>query len=268
MDRLLIEGGSRLKGEVPISGAKNAALPILASTLLADGPVTISNVPHLHDVTTMMELLGCLGVELVIDEKLNVEVHPETIRDFTAPYDLVKTMRASFLVLGPMLARAMVAPRSRCPAAARSARPVDQHLKGLAAMGAEIEVEGGYVKASVDGRLTRWSGDHGHGHRHHHGASDDGSRACRSTTVLENCAREPEVVDLANCLAAMGAKIDGAGTDVITIEGVQSLSGCRYSVMPDRVETADLSHRWRRDARACPHLRHGSCAARVRPSRN
>ena len=138
MDRLLIEGGSRLQGEVPISGAKNAALPILASTLLADGPVTISNVPHLHDVTTMMELLGCLGVELVIDEKLNVEVHPETINQLTAPYDLVKTMRASFLVLGPMLARHGRATVSLPGGCAIGSRPVDQHLKGLAAMGARM----------------------------------------------------------------------------------------------------------------------------------
>lgn len=238
MDRLLIEGGSRLQGEVPISGAKNAALPILASTLLADGPVTISNVPHLHDVTTMMELLGCLGVELVIDEKLNVEVHPETINQLTAPYDLVKTMRASFLVLGPMLARHGRATVSLPGGCAIGSRPVDQHLKGLAAMGADIEVEGGYVKASVNGRLkggqvimdmvTVTTTEH----------LMMAAALAEGTTVLENCAREPEVVDLANCLAAMGARIKGAGTDVITIEGVESLSGCRYSVMPDRVETA------------------------------
>ncbi|MEE4298362.1 MAG: UDP-N-acetylglucosamine 1-carboxyvinyltransferase, partial [Pseudomonadales bacterium] len=153
MDRLLIEGGARLQGDVPISGAKNAALPILAATLLADAPVVLSNVPHLHDITTMMELLGCLGVELVIDERLDVEVHPETIREFTAPYELVKTMRASFLVLGPMLARHGRATVSLPGGCAIGSRPVDQHLKGLAAMGADIEVEGGYVKARASGRL-------------------------------------------------------------------------------------------------------------------
>ena len=238
MDRLLIEGGARLEGDVPISGAKNAALPILAATLLSDGPVTISNVPHLHDITTMMELLGCLGVELVIDEKLNVEVHPETIDEFTAPYDLVKTMRASFLVLGPMLARHGRATVSLPGGCAIGSRPVDQHLKGLAAMGAEIEVDGGYVKAKVDGRLkggqvimdmvTVTTTEH----------LMMAAALAEGTSVLENCAREPEVVDLARCLTAMGARIEGAGTDVITIEGVPSLSGCRYSVMPDRVETA------------------------------
>ena len=238
MDRLLIEGGSCLNGDVRISGAKNAALPILAASLLASGPVSISNVPHLHDITTMMELLGCLGVELVIDEKLSVEVHPETLCNFTAPYDLVKTMRASFLVLGPMLARHGQAVVSLPGGCAIGSRPVDQHLKGLAAMGADIEVEGGYVKARVAGRLkgarilmdvvTVGATEH----LMMAAALADGM------TVLENSAREPEVVDLARCINAMGGRIEGAGTDVIRIEGVKTLGGCSHRVLPDRVETA------------------------------
>jgi len=238
VDRLLIQGGARLEGDVPISGAKNAALPILAATLLAEAPVTLSNVPHLHDITTMMELLGCLGVELVIDDKLNVEVHPETLDDVTAPYDLVKTMRASFLVLGPLLARHGRATVSLPGGCAIGSRPVDQHLKGLSAMGAEIEVDGGYVKARVPGRLrsARILMDivtvGGTQHLMMAAALADG------TTVLENAAREPEIVDLADCLSGMGARIEGAGTDVITIEGVPALGGCRHRVQPDRVETA------------------------------
>jgi UDP-N-acetylglucosamine 1-carboxyvinyltransferase len=238
VDRLLIEGGACLEGEVPISGAKNAALPILAASLLSDGPVTISNVPHLHDITTMMELLGCLGVELMIDERLSVEVHPETIHEFTAPYDLVKTMRASFLVLGPMLARHGRAEVSLPGGCAIGSRPVDQHLKGLSAMGADIEVEGGYVKARASGRLK--------GARILMdvvtvGATEHlmmAASLAAGTTILENSAREPEVVDLARCINAMGGRVSGAGTDVIEIEGVQSLSGCSHRVLPDRVETA------------------------------
>ena len=238
MDRLLIEGGARLDGEVGISGAKNSALPILAATLLSDGPVTISNLPHLHDITTMMELLGCLGVELVIDEKLNVEVHPETIRQFTAPYELVKTMRASFLVLGPMLARHGQAIVSLPGGCAIGSRPVDQHLKGLAAMGAEIEVEGGYVNARAPARLrgARILMDvvtvGGTEHLVMAAALADG------VTVLENCAREPEIIDLADCINAMGGDIRGAGTDTIEIHGVERLGGCSHRVLPDRVETA------------------------------
>ena len=238
MDRLLIQGGARLEGDVPISGAKNAALPILAATLLAQEPVTLSNVPHLHDITTMMELLGCLGVELVIDERLNVEVHPETLDDVTAPYDLVKTMRASFLVLGPLLARHGRATVSLPGGCAIGSRPVDQHLKGLAAMGADIEVDGGYVKARVAGRLrgARILMDvvtvGGTQHLMMAAALADG------TTVIENAAREPEIVDLARALSGMGARIEGAGSDVITIEGVTALGGCRHRVQPDRVETA------------------------------
>ena len=238
MDRLLIEGGARLEGEVPISGAKNSALPILAATLLADSPVVVSNVPHLHDITTMMELLGCLGVELVIDEKLDVEVHPETLDELTAPYDLVKTMRASFLVLGPLLARHGRATVSLPGGCAIGSRPVDQHLKGLAAMGADIEVDAGYVKARVPGRLK--------GARILMdvvtvGATEHlmmAAALAEGTTLLENAAREPEVVDLARCINAMGGSVHGAGTDVIEVQGVVSLGGCRHRVLPDRVETA------------------------------
>ena len=238
MDRLLIEGPVRLDGSVEISGAKNSALPILAATLLSDGPVTISNLPHLHDVTTMMELLGCLGVELVIDERLNVEVHPETIHQFIAPYELVKTMRASFLVLGPMLARHGRAVVSLPGGCAIGSRPVDQHLKGLASMGADIEVDGGYVHASAPGRLkgARIFMDvvtvGGTEHLLMAAALADG------VTVLENAAREPEVIDLADCINAMGGDVRGAGTDTIEIHGVERLGSCHHRVLPDRVETA------------------------------
>jgi UDP-N-acetylglucosamine 1-carboxyvinyltransferase len=238
VDRLLIEGGARLDGEVRISGAKNSALPILAATLLADEPVTIAKLPHLHDVTTMIELLGCLGVEVVIDERLEVEVHPETIREFRAPYDLVKTMRASFLVLGPLVARHGRAEVSLPGGCAIGPRPVDQHLKGLEALGASIEVDGGYVRASAPGRLrgARILMDvvtvGGTEHLMMAAALAEG------VTVLENAAREPEIVDLANFLNAMGGRVRGAGTAVIEIEGVERLGSCRHRVLPDRVETA------------------------------
>ncbi len=238
MDRLQIDGGPRLDGTVRISGAKNSALPILAATLLADSPVTIANLPHLHDITTMIEMLGCLGVEVVIDEKLAVEVHPETLLDVVAPYELVKTMRASFLVLGPLLSRHGRAEVSLPGGCAIGPRPVDLHLKGLAAMGAEIEVDGGYVKARSPGRLkgARILLDvvtvTGTEHLMMAAALADG------VTVLENAAREPEVVDLAECLTGMGAVIRGAGTDTITIEGVERLGSTYHRVMPDRIETA------------------------------
>lgn len=238
MDRLLIEGGACLQGQIQISGAKNAALPILAASVLADEPVVIGNLPHLHDITTMLELLGCLGVEVVIDDKLNVEVHPETLRHLRAPYDLVKTMRASFLVLGPLLARHGRAEVSLPGGCAIGPRPVDLHLKGLAAMGAEIKVEGGYVNASVHGRLrgARIFMDvvtvTGTEHLMMAAALAEG------TTVIENAAREPEVIDLALFLNAMGARVSGAGTDMVTIEGVERLGSCRHRVMPDRIETA------------------------------
>jgi UDP-N-acetylglucosamine 1-carboxyvinyltransferase len=237
VDKLLIQGGHALHGDLRMSGAKNAALPILAATLLADEPVVIANVPHLHDVTTMIELLGSFGVEVLIDERLNVEVRSASLCSYRASYDLVKTMRASFNVLGPLLARYGQAEVSLPGGCAIGARPVDQHLKGLAAMGANIRVEDGYVIAHVDGRL--------HGARILMDISTVGgtenlmtaATLARGTTILENAAREPEIVDLGICLNAMGARVQGHGTDVIVIEGVERLHGCYHRVMPDRVET-------------------------------
>ncbi|WP_163835203.1 UDP-N-acetylglucosamine 1-carboxyvinyltransferase [Spartinivicinus ruber] len=237
MDKLIISGGVKLDGEIRISGAKNAALPILAATLLADEPVTVCNLPHLNDITTMIELFGRMGVELVIDEKLNVEVHANTIKSLHAPYELVKTMRASILVLGPMVAhfgQAEVALPGGC---AIGSRPVDLHIRGLEAMGAEIKVEDGYIKAKVDGRLK--------GAKIFldtvtvTGTENLLMAACLADgeTIIENAAREPEVVDLAHCLIKMGAKITGHGTDTIRVQGVEKLSGCHYSVLPDRIET-------------------------------
>jgi UDP-N-acetylglucosamine 1-carboxyvinyltransferase len=237
MDRLLIEGGATLKGELRASGAKNSALKMLAAALLGNEPVTISNVPHLRDITTMIELLGSLGVEVVIDEKMNVEIHANTIKRFTAPYDLVKTMRASFNVLGPMLAHYGQAEVSLPGGCAIGPRPVDQHLRGLAALGAEIEMQEGYVKARVNGRLKGahiifdFSTVGGTEHIMMAATLADGE------TILENCAREPEIVDLADCLNEMGAQVSGAGTDTIKIVGVESLGGCNHRVIADRVET-------------------------------
>ncbi len=237
MDKLIIKGGVQLNGDVRISGAKNSALPILAATLLADEPVTVCNLPHLHDITTMIELLGRMGVEVMIDEKLNVEVNASTIKSLVAPYELVKTMRASILVLGPMLAHFGKAEVSLPGGCAIGSRPVDLHIRGLEAMGADIRVEEGYIRAEVDGRLKGANifldtvTVTGTENLLMAAALADG------TTVLENAAKEPEVVDLAECLIAMGAKISGHGTDTITIEGVPSLHGCHYTVLPDRIET-------------------------------
>ena len=236
MDRLLIRGGRRLDGELGISGAKNAALPILAATLLADEPVTIGNLPHLNDITTMIELLGCTGVNLTVDESLSIEVDARGIREFSAPYELVKTMRASILVLGPMLARHGQARVSFPGGCAIGSRPVDLHLRGLKAMGASIRVEGGYINASVPGRLQ---GAHIVMETVTVGGTENlmmAATLAEGRTVIENAAREPEVADLANCLVAMGAKISGQGTDRVVIDGVASLRGCRYDVMPDRIE--------------------------------
>ena len=237
MDKLLIRGGNRLQGELRASGAKNSALKMFAAALLADGPVTISNVPHLRDITTMIELLGSLGVEVVIDEKMNVEIHANTIKRFRAPYELVRTMSASFNVLGHMLAHYGQAEVSLPGGCAIGPRPVDQHLLGLKALGANIVMKEGYVHASVDGRLK---GAHiifdictvgGTEHIMMTATLAEGQ------TILENCAREPEIVDLANCLNSMGADVQGAGTDTIKINGVESLSGCHHRVIADRVET-------------------------------
>ncbi|MTT52402.1 UDP-N-acetylglucosamine 1-carboxyvinyltransferase [Alcanivorax sp. VBW004] len=237
MDKLIITGGQRLDGDIRISGAKNAALPILAATLLADEPVTVGNLPHLQDVTTLIELLGRMGVHVVIDDRMNVEVNATTIKELTAPYELVKTMRASILVLGPMVAHFGKASVSLPGGCAIGSRPVDIHLRGLEAMGAEIEVANGYVNASVDGRLkgARIVMDvvtvTGTENLMMAAALADG------TTYLENAAREPEVVDLANFINAMGGKISGAGTDTIVIEGVERLTGCHHQVVADRIET-------------------------------
>ncbi len=236
MDKLIISGGGPLSGEVRIAGAKNAALPILAATLLADGPMTISNVPHLHDITTTMELLGRMGVHLSVDEKMHIEVNTDTIRDFYAPYELVKTMRASILVLGPLLARFGRAEVSLPGGCAIGSRPVNLHIDGLRAMGAEVEVRGGYIHASSKRlKAARLVLDvvtvTGTENLMMAAALADGE------TLIENAAREPEVVDLADCLNSMGARIRGAGTDLIRIEGVESLSGTNYEVMPDRIET-------------------------------
>ena len=237
MDRLLIKGGAVLEGELRASGAKNSALKMFAAALLADEPVTVCNVPHLRDITTMIELLGSLGVEVVIDEKMSIEIHANSIQRFTAPYELVKTMRASFNVLGPLLAHYGQAEVSLPGGCAIGPRPVDQHLRGLEALGAKIEMTDGYVKASTKKRLQ--------GARIMFDCRTVGgtehimmtATLAEGTTLLENCAQEPEVVDLANFLNKMGADIQGAGTDTITIKGVKSLKGCSHRVIADRVES-------------------------------
>lgn len=236
MDKLIISGGKQLNGEVRISGAKNSALPILAATLLASEPVTVCNLPHLHDITTMLELLRRMGVDLTIDEKLSVEVDPNTIRETKAPYELVKTMRASILVLGPLVAHFGEAEVSLPGGCAIGSRPVDQHIRGLEAMGAEVVVEEGYIRARTNGRLKGAEVFFdmvtvtGTENILMAAALADGQ------SIIENAAREPEVVDLAECLIAMGADISGHGTDRIVVNGVEKLHGCRYSVLPDRIE--------------------------------
>ena len=232
----MIRGGSPLNGEIYASGAKNSALPILAASLLADSPLKVGNLPHLNDVTTMLELLGSMGVDVMLSDEMEVQVDTSSIHNLNARYELVKTMRASILVLGPLLAKfgqATVALPGGC---AIGSRPVNLHIEAMRAMGAEIDIEEGNIKAKVNGRLK--------------GAkiifepvSVTGTEnvimaasLADGVTVIENAAREPEVVDLANCLTAMGANIQGAGTDIITIEGVEKLEGSSFSVMPDRVE--------------------------------
>jgi UDP-N-acetylglucosamine 1-carboxyvinyltransferase len=236
MDKLQITGGVPLEGEVRISGAKNATLPILAAGLLASEPVTICNVPHLKDVTTTIELLGRMGVSVTIAEGLRIEVDASTLKECFAPYDLVKTMRASILVLGPLVARFGRADVSLPGGCAIGARPVNIHVAGLQAMGAEIQIEGGYIRARA-GRLrgARLVLD---------AVTVTGTEnlmmaatLADGETVLENAAREPEVVDLANFLISMGAKIQGAGTDKIVIQGVPKLHGTTYEVLPDRIES-------------------------------
>lgn len=236
MDKLLITGGGRLNGEIRVSGAKNAALPIIAATLLTADPVTVRNLPHLNDITTMIELLGCMGVDVTVGEDMSVEVCAGNIKNCTAPYELVKTMRASILVLGPLLAHFGEANVSLPGGCAIGSRPVDLHIRGLEAMGADIDVADGYIKARSNGRLkgARIFFDT---------VTVTGTEnilmaatLADGTSVIENAAKEPEVVDLAKCLIAMGANISGAGTDTITVVGVERLHQADYSVLPDRIE--------------------------------
>jgi len=236
MDKLIITGGTRLEGEIRISGAKNAALPIIMGTLLVNEPVKICNIPHLNDITTTMELLGRMGVSITMDEQMSVEVDASTINKYVAPYDLVKTMRASILVLGPLLARHGYAEVSLPGGCAIGSRPVNLHIHGLELMGANIVVENGYIKAKAErlkGAKIVFDINTVTGTENLMMAAT----LADGITILENAAREPEVVDLANFLNAMGAKITGIGTDVITIEGVENLHGTTYKVLPDRIET-------------------------------
>mgnify|MGYP001330678809 CR=1 FL=1 len=236
MEKLRIIGGKKLAGRLSISGSKNAALPILAASLLATKPVALSRVPHLRDVTTMISLLGSLGSDVLVDDKMRVNVLPSALKSLRAPYDLVKTMRASFVVLGPLLTRYGRAEVSLPGGCAIGARPVDQHIKGLESLGANINVEDGYVRAEAQ-----------HGLRGNNFCFDvvtvGGTQnlmmaavMAEGVTRLENCACEPEVEDLGNFLNTMGAKISGLGSSLITIEGVSNLGGCSYSIMADRVE--------------------------------
>jgi UDP-N-acetylglucosamine 1-carboxyvinyltransferase len=237
MDKLLIRGNVPLQGEIRISGAKNAALPIIAATLLSAAPVHISNIPHLHDVTTIISLLGQMGVRLTLDERFSIEVDASNVHSFHAPYELVRTMRASVLVLGPLLGRFGEADVSLPGGCAIGTRPVDQHLKGLQAMGAKIQVENGYIRAKAKKRLrgTTIVMDI---------VTVTGTEnimmaavLAKGQTIIHNAAREPEVEDLANFLIALGAKIRGAGSSTIYIDGVDELSPGSYSVLPDRIET-------------------------------
>ena len=236
MDKLLIKGGTPLNGEIYASGAKNSALPILAASLLSDSPVKVGNLPHLNDVTTMLELLGSMGVDVMLSDDMEVQVDTSSIKNLDARYELVKTMRASILVLGPLLARYQEATVALPGGCAIGSRPVNLHIEAMSAMGADINIEEGYIKASVKGRLkgAKISFDP---------VSVTGTEnvimaAClaEGTTIIHNAAKEPEVVDLSNCLIKMGANIKGAGTDTIEIEGVEALQGAAFSVMPDRVE--------------------------------
>jgi len=236
MEKLAIEGGVALNGEVAISGAKNAALPILCAGLLTAEPLTVSNVPHLRDVTTMLSLLGQMGVAISVDDKLGVELRAANIGKPEAPYEMVKTMRASVLVLGPLVARLGEARVSLPGGCAIGLRPVDQHLKGLQALGATITMDHGYMIA----RAPRLKGARIVMDMVTVTGTENimmAATLAEGTTVIENAAREPEIPDLAACLTAMGAKIHGAGTDTITIEGVDKLHGAQHSVMPDRIET-------------------------------
>ena len=237
MDKLVIQGGVQLDGEIWISGSKNAALPILFSTLLTDQKVSLSNLPHLQDITTTIALLGALGVTISVDDNMQISVEAGSLNAVTAPYDLVKTMRASILVLGPLLAKYGEANVSFPGGCAIGSRPVDLHLKGLEAMGAKIEVEQGYIKARTNGRLQ---GADILMDVVSVGATENlmmAAALAKGTTVIENAAREPEIVDLAKCMNTLGAKVEGYGTNTLTIHGVEAMTGGEYSIMPDRIET-------------------------------
>lgn len=237
MDKLIITGGVPLEGVIRASGAKNSVLPILAGTLLVEDDVTIDNIPHLNDVTTMMELLGRMGVEFTVGDKLSLHVTNKGLNSFFAPYELVKTMRASILVLGPLLTRYGQAKVSLPGGCAIGSRPVDVHIMAMERMGADINVDNGYIDASVKNRLKGTNLDLGK-------ITVTGTEnimmaavLAKGTTVINDAACEPEVVDLANFLNNLGAQIEGAGTETIVVQGVDSLKGGRYSVMPDRIET-------------------------------
>ena len=237
MDKLVIQGGTRLDGEIWISGSKNAALPILFATLLTDEKVTLSNLPHLQDITTTIALLGALGVTISIDDSMQISVESGSLNAVTAPYDLVKTMRASILVLGPLLAKYGEANVSFPGGCAIGSRPVDLHLKGLEAMGAQIEVDQGYIKARSKGRLK---GANILMEMVSVGATENlmmAAALAEGTTVIQNAAREPEIVDLAQCMNVLGAKVEGYGTNTLVIHGVEKMTGGEYSIMPDRIET-------------------------------
>jgi len=236
LDKLIITGGIPLEGEITASGAKNAVLPILTAALLTEEPVILSNIPHLHDVTTIMELLGRMGVQLTVDERMNIEVDSSDIDNFKAPYELVKTMRASILVLGPLLSRFGEAEVSLPGGCAIGSRPVDVHIKGMRALGAKISVINGFIHGRVKGRLK--GAELKLGKITVTGTENLVMAAvlAEGRTVIHQAAREPEVVDLANFLNTLGANISGAGTDTIVIDGVERLKGGSYRVMPDRIE--------------------------------
>jgi UDP-N-acetylglucosamine 1-carboxyvinyltransferase len=236
VDKLLIQGGTALSGDVSISGAKNAALPILCASLLSAEPLHLKNVPHLNDISTMLRLIGQMGVTVSMEGNEGLILDSHGLNNPVAPYDMVKTMRASILVLGPLLARCGEAKVSLPGGCAIGARPVDQHIKGLQAMGAEIHVENGYILA----KASRLKGARIFTDMVTVTGTENLMMAAvlaEGETIIENAAREPEVVDLANCLIAMGARICGAGTDSITIEGVERLHGATHPIMPDRIET-------------------------------
>ena len=238
MDKLLIKGNNELNGEITASGAKNSALPILAASLLADSPMRVGNLPHLNDVTTMIELLGSMGIEIMLNEDMDVNVNPSSIKNLNARYELVKTMRASILVLGPLLAKFNKAKVALPGGCAIGSRPVNLHIEAMRRMGADISLEGGYINAKSEGRLKGTTIDFDPVSVT---ATENvlmAASLAEGTTIINNAAKEPEVVDLADCLNKMGAKIKGQGTDRMVIEGVKALEGCEFSVIPDRVETA------------------------------